>query len=413
MQLTSKPSEGDEIGWMPTDGIIIFTCFLLLAIMCGGCGIEERDHWEKAQSEYTISAFENYLSHHPYGKFAAGARSRIESLYNERHPAFRDVKTVKILIRQSYRVHRSENLKKIDFDFEDMFRDIFHLADVAVLKPDANKYDAILKIRVKGRASGSYYQWRIVETPAWRIHPGMGKNVFFLYTGAELTGTIALEVPGTFASKKTFEANLAPQTEIFRRGVGAIPYTDPSDILETAIWTGSFVTKMWELLAEVYGPNFLINALKFEDSTLVSIEALGALAADDKISEVLSNLKDPRTIEPLIAIAKNSYNVDNVRKHAIEVLGEIKDRSATKPLIDLIRVRVDDPWTAGIVRESATALGKIGDPRAIEPLIDLMSTEGIATSEALKKITGEDLGTDYSKWRKWWTDNKEKYSQKE
>jgi len=51
--------------------------------------------------------------------------------------------------------------------------------------------------------------------------------------------------------------------------------------------------------------------------------------------------------------------------------------------------------------------------KAIKPLINALDDEGFrataAAADALRKITGQDLGLDPEKWRKWWEENKEKF----
>ena len=97
---------------------------------------------------------------------------------------------------------------------------------------------------------------------------------------------------------------------------------------------------------------------------------------------------------------------------AAEILGEIGDKSAVKPLIRLLngemeghiyRVmsvnEIDDEYdefvmVEGTIMTAADALGKIGDKRAIEPLIKVLDSSDDkdirdAAKEALKKLGHE------------------------
>ncbi len=53
----------------------------------------------------------------------------------------------------------------------------------------------------------------------------------------------------------------------------------------------------------------------------------------------------------------------------------------------------------------ADVLGYVGDKRAVEPLIEALQYENILSkysiAEALKKMTGQDLGQNYNRWKVW------------
>jgi hypothetical protein len=75
-------------------------------------------------------------------------------------------------------------------------------------------------------------------------------------------------------------------------------------------------------------------------------------------------------------------------------------------------------------REAAVReLGELGDRRAILPLIDVMDDENFISAEAiaweaivanyritvagaLRKITGQDFGTDSAQWKAWYEENR-------
>jgi HEAT repeat protein len=78
----------------------------------------------------------------------------------------------------------------------------------------------------------------------------------------------------------------------------------------------------------------------------------------------LGNIKDPRAVEPLIAILKGTNSSDRI--NAIKALGIIKDPRAVEPLI----VAMKDP-NGNVQLSAAEALGKYGEP-AVEPLIAVL-----------------------------------------
>lgn len=71
-----------------------------------------------------------------------------------------------------------------------------------------------------------------------------------------------------------------------------------------------------------------------------------------------------------------------------------------------------------LVNIARRVLGKTKDPQTVEPLISLLKDKSItfradSIAEALRMITGQDLGKDHAKWKEWWEKNKEKIIIKE
>jgi HEAT repeat protein len=101
-----------------------------------------------------------------------------------------------------------------------------------------------------------------------------------------------------------------------------------------------------------------------------------------------------------------------VRIEAAEALGEVKDPRTVDPLIAALR---DED--ARVQERAAVSLGRTGDRRAIEPLIQALQQSNkyhdwrnisFGISNALKALTGQDFGKDQGKWQKWWAQNKER-----
>ncbi|NLH98683.1 MAG: hypothetical protein GX446_04220 [Chthonomonadales bacterium] len=82
-----------------------------------------------------------------------------------------------------------------------------------------------------------------------------------------------------------------------------------------------------------------------------------------------------------------------VAPRAAWILGERRDRSALRPLMELM-VHARD---LGAIEEAATALGKLGDPSAIPALAGVLQssylTDRIRAAEALGKIGGAEAAT--------------------
>lgn len=136
----------------------------------------------------------------------------------------------------------------------------------------------------------------------------------------------------------------------------------------------------------------LINLLKEEDPN-TSAQAAYALG----------EIRDARAVEPLLA-AMGSPN-ERLRSSAAEALGKVKDPRAVDQLIAALKDQ-----SSSVRLRAAGALGEIKDQRAIEPLIPMLKDQFSRwdAAEALKKITGQDFGTDHGKWNDWWQKSKGK-----
>jgi HEAT repeat protein len=89
----------------------------------------------------------------------------------------------------------------------------------------------------------------------------------------------------------------------------------------------------------------------------------------------IGELKAKRNVNSLnsaLGYKKGDTSQENarVRREAAEALGEIKDTRSVKPLIAALTDKDED---MGVRRAAATALGKIGDARAIPALLDSLN----------------------------------------
>jgi HEAT repeat protein len=121
----------------------------------------------------------------------------------------------------------------------------------------------------------------------------------------------------------------------------------------------------------------------------------------EAVTRAVAVLRDPRTVPPLLEALKDPDPA--VRACAAEALGPFKAREAFEPLLSLL----DDPFP-GVRAGAAQSLGALGDRRAIPSLISLLHDERITadTSEALRKLTGQDFGDNPAAWQAWWEQNK-------
>lgn len=123
-----------------------------------------------------------------------------------------------------------------------------------------------------------------------------------------------------------------------------------------------------------------------------------------QVAITLGGIGDARAVESLITALQDKESI--VRSGAVQGLSKIKDVRVFDALINELnsedsRVRL----------KAVEALGNLGDGRAVDYLIPVLKDDeewavrGQAL-EALRKITGQAIGSDEEKWLKWWRKNK-------
>jgi hypothetical protein len=287
--------------------------------------------------------------------------------------AFRTAKTVQIVVGQTYGIAKDVNLP-----FEDVAHSLFEYAGLKVVSLDVNNYDLKIKINANGKAIGEIYR-------------GYGNTgSAYLYTGASLNGSISFEIPDIPTYKQYFEGYKKPVESTMpldrEKNPSGAPFKD------IFYQRGSFASKITEMIAEIYGTDCILKVLKDGDSNIAAIA-----------QNLLGNLKDPHTVEPLISMIKDESGP--IRARAIKALGRIGDPRSLEPLIDVLRIEPNKYIRTDLV----TALGDLGDPRAIEPLIATLKDQRVQwmALQSLKRLTEENFGLDQKKWYEWWEQNKE------
>ncbi len=289
--------------------------------------------------------------------------------------AFRSEKTVQLVVNQSY-----SNAKGAYIMLDNLVREILKYAGINTVISDSEDYSLKLIIELKGEAISARYTY--------------GQR----YTGARISGSINLVYPRVAVYKKDFSGHIHVSMEI----LGITKYSSPSDapFWDACMVKDSFLSKLFEIMAEIYGPDCLLKATKemMEKYYFFKIRAI----------EVFGKIGDTRPVEFLITALddKNKYT----RQAAVLALGKIGDTRAVEPLI----ARLVDKSIRGLIWD---ALGDLKDPRGIEPLINQMKKiENKYTrrqiGRALRKITKKNFRGKTEKWQKWWEENKDKYLKK-
>jgi HEAT repeat protein len=98
----------------------------------------------------------------------------------------------------------------------------------------------------------------------------------------------------------------------------------------------------------------------------------------------------------------------NVRRMAIQAMGPIDDAR----VVGSVRAALEDP-DQGVRLAAVRVLGKIGDPGSVGFLIAVLGDRReivrVETGWVLKRLTGEDFGTNRERWKQWWS-SKQKHT---
>lgn len=88
------------------------------------------------------------------------------------------------------------------------------------------------------------------------------------------------------------------------------------------------------------------------------------------ITEIMVEIKDPNFVPPLITVLNDTLDNENVREHAAQALGLVKDRRA----LNALKASLND--VSEIVRSRASlALGIIGDNSVVNALITVLQNK--------------------------------------
>ena len=251
--------------------------------------------------------------------------------------AFRDVKSVRVVVRQTY-----GEADEVSLPFYEYAEKILNYAGLSVVEEDATTYDATISIEAKGIPGSASYTGTIYGSH---------------WTKATVAGKISFS-----AGDKTFRWDFSytegPDQTIYRS------YPTPSDAPFQAAFNRGFIPAFFKAIVKVLGMPPLISALKDEDEYVreAAVKALGEINPEWRETE-----EAKRKVPEFITALKDEDSV--VRRAAAWALRELKDPRAVEPLITALK---DEDWHVRMV-----------------------------AAEALKKITGKNFGEDEAKWRDW------------
>ena len=116
----------------------------------------------------------------------------------------------------------------------------------------------------------------------------------------------------------------------------------------------------------------LLLDLNYDADKLVQAVTMKKSSTAWQAVRAFGKTKDPRLVEPIVKHLLKSQNIDEqVRGRAAEALGNINDKSAVSPLIELLEID-----TSRLVRyHAAESLGKIASPDVVDPLIRALKND--------------------------------------
>ena len=333
---------------------------------------EEEKYFKEAMSKRSIQAYREFLELFPESTFKEKVHAKLEELYNKRHPKLRNVRTAKIIINSTF----PEGYK---FKHGVVPRKLIQYAGLDIVESDETS-DIVLTIDISGVALSQSY-----------------KKVGIQYSGAQITGSIAITHHGTLFQKKDFRKRLEPPYVSFSQkpSPSYAPFHEPIK--------SEFHLKLLHILVDAFGSNILEGYIEAyaENSSLYDLgSAMKVLAAKWKerdpwvISYTDKNIAD---------VSTDTTFKKNMVWRFIYSIRDFKDERTVNLLVNFID---HEYWR--IQDTAISSLGDIGDVRAVKPLIELLlkmpegETRKIKTvTEALGKITGKTFGEDRRKWEIW------------
>jgi hypothetical protein len=348
-------------------------------------------------------------------------------------PTGRDDRAIAATVR--VRVEEEFGDLTVSLKLRETIEDLLRGSALRVVGPDAATYDAALEVAVRGM-------------PLKRRYIGPGADIGELrYSGAEISGTLLLEGPGTHFFQRSFRERVTPPAEISSgsyRTPDDAPFRECIDKSELVSALGDAVATAYGTAAEVAYWLRVLEEPPLQDRAVAALSALGAPA----VGPLVARLGESRpgaepaahalagigaaALDALVAATKDERA--EVRRRSVDALGEIGDGRAVDPLLALLREEPDRRVRAsaakalgrmpdGVIgplvtllkddspelrRTAAEALGSTGNWLAIEPLIGALKGERVtvrtSVRDALRRLTNEDFGLDHQAWLRWWED---------
>ncbi len=301
---------------------------------------------------------------------------------------FNDIKFVRFEVTQMY-----EDVKSVNITYEEYTSKLLSYCGV---KFDDDNFDAILRVRVSGKALSKEYSV-------------LGKTEL-LYTGAKISGKINFVTVDDREISESFLAIVRPP-EYLKIAYGTprpkTPELAPFEFAAQKAYLPSICT----LIIKVYGPDVLVSALKDSEESLriASALSLGMFGDSRAIHQLTLTLahKDfdvSNKAEKLLnEIDKNWRETDETKKAVLKMISnlEIADWDTVYNTIEALE-KIDKSWkrsqnAKNMIPHFLKALNSqnfnkidcasyvlefIADDSAIEPLVIFLNGKGFYVHRA-------------------------------
>jgi outer membrane protein assembly factor BamD (BamD/ComL family) len=391
----------------------------------------ETSYFEDAESRDSVVFYHDFIKRYPASTLVEKARARIEELYNQRHPALRQAKTVKINIDASFP-------GLVPPGIEEAAMKLMEITGLEIVGSETQEPDTWLTVKIEGEGLKASYS------------DGSQR-----YTGAKVSGSIRFSNKTTNIISQNFSATSDPAFTTPKDQMQANPADAP--FLSALAGYNSFAARLLEITAVIFGRSIYQSAMKIDNHLIQHQTAYTLLrmwenndtwamdllksqidkAGDSFAFVVLEKLKKENNKHALDVVLAALNNSDpNVKSSAIHALGYMKPKGAAVRLISILEGesyflsssaaralgRINDPQGISTLinvlvttkfpmlqKDIAEVLGQYNDPRVIKPLIDLLDSQyhyvRDEAARSLAKVTGENYGQQKSKWLEWWSKN--------
>jgi HEAT repeat protein len=300
-------------------------------------------------------------------------------------PAFvleaRSAKTFRIVVQQSFK-----EAPKVRLPFGETIRALLKSTNLREVNDDA---DITIVVKAVGGALGAHY------------------NGGFRYTGAELSGSLRVNVRSGLYCEASINSRIGPP--MILTIMGPVSESSPSNAPFQETFA-EFATKLCNIVLDLFGVPPLLSVLKDknEDVRIGVVKILGSTSdpaalgvlitslGDDSYrvnlaaAEILKKMPDARVTEALVKSLK-SPSID-VRTWAAKILSERKDCCPVEPLLAAFDDRRNrTPYEVNPIRsELALALGATKNPLALRRLV--LAAARKSESPDVRSSVAEALG---------------------
>jgi len=408
-------------------------CFLLAALFMFAACASEKNDWQKAETEDSISAYRGFIDKHPDSEFAAEAKnrihkiifqtysqrnsigsykeyinknpnsplradaeSRIQSLYDKRRPELQKVRRARIKFNTKFPQGTDLSFLTVKRN-EDKNRALLHYAGIEPITAenadDCNKEGCLnVKIYAAGTALGKTYYMGVVAT---QFSPNK-----YLNTGARISGYILFEVNGKTVLRQAFKHQQNPPE---KWAVVNNDYEDKrSDAPFEGVWQEiDFQAILFTIFEQEFGRETLIDTIPLLVQT--SFDEDANLGYNEKLAELLAEVQPPQRIVALLH--------GNSSSNALRVVElTLKQISAPWKADELQKIMLRQNSGSGMANRAAKLLGETVTvpPRIIKALIGELKElkperKNIRqlSLETLKKLTFRDFGSNFYDWMRW------------